>query len=648
MSDLLAAFIEIELLLALVGKISLVIVVAYLITRTKHFHNLIDRRPTFADRLILMLIFGGFSIYGTYSGVEIFGAIANTRDLGPMVAGLVGGPFMGLGVGLIGGIHRYLLGGFTRLPCALATIISGILGGLIYLLKGRKFVRVYWAAIFAILMESFHMLLALLIAKPFSAALQLVEEIWLPMIGANAIGVGIFALMINNLIREKRTSSERDRYYAEVERKIYEMEKLYRLGVQVSSTLDINLVLDLCINTTVEVVGAQTGVLFLVDDKSKQLILGSMVESNQEMPESSGSLSVTSVKTTKKEGERLSQGEGIASWVAQHKESLVVNDVDGDERFCSRIFQDLDFKIKSTICVPLMVKDRIIGVIQVCNKKKVIFFDKEDEHLLVSFAVHAAIAIENAKLYQEVAEKERMKRELEIAHSLQTSLLPDKPPQAKGYQIAAISVPAREVGGDFYDFIDVAEGRIGLVIGDVAGKGLPAALFMALSRSFVRAEAIGNLKAPAVLEKANRLISEDAKEGMFVTVFYGILDVLGRKLRFSNAGHNPPLLFRSATGECEELRLPGIALGAFDEAKFQEQDIVLRSGDLVIFYTDGVTEPINYNQEQFGMERLISLIKHHHRMSAEEVVRIISERVKQFAGDQPQFDDFTLMVVKVT
>ena len=647
MTDLLAAFIEIELLLALVGKISLVIVVAYLITRTKHFNNLIDRRPTFADRLILMLIFGGFSIYGTYSGVEIFGAIANTRDLGPMVAGLVGGPFMGLGAGLIGGIHRYLLGGFTCLPCALATIISGILGGLIYLLNGKRVVRVYWAAIFAILMESFHMLLALLIAKPFSAALQLVEEIWLPMIGANAIGVGIFALIINNLIREKRTSWERDRYYAEVERKIYEMEKLYRLGVQVSSTLDINLVFDLCINTTVEVLGAQAGALFLVDDKSKQLILGSMAESNQEMPESSSSLSATSVKTTKKEGERLSQGEGIANWVAQHKESLVVNDVDGDERFCPRIFQDLDFKIKSSLCVPLMVKDRIIGVIQVCNKKKVIFFDKEDEHLLISFAVHAAIAIENAKLYQEVAEKERMKRELEIAHSLQTSLLPDKPPQAEGYQIAAISVPAREVGGDFYDFIDVAEGRIGLVIGDVAGKGLPAALFMALSRSFVRAEAIGNLKPPAVLEKANRLISEDAKEGMFVTVFYSILDVLDKKLRFSNAGHNPPLLFRSATGECEELRLPGIALGAFNEAQFQEQDVVLRSGDLVVFYTDGVTEPINYHQEQFGMERLISLIKNHHQTSSEEMVRTIRERVKQFAGDQPQFDDFTLMVVKV-
>ena len=647
MADFLAAFIQIDLLLALVGKICLIIVVAYLMTRTKHFNNLIDRRSTFADRLILMLIFGGFSIYGTYSGVEIFGAIANTRDLGPMVAGLVGGPFMGLGVGLIGGIHRYLLGGFTCLPCALATIISGILGGLIYLLNGKRVVRVYWAMIFAILMESFHMLLALLIAKPFSAALQLVEEIWLPMIGANAIGVSIFALIINNLIREKRTSSERDRYYAEVERKIYEMEKLYRLGVQVSSTLDINVVLDLCINATVEVLGAQVGALFLVDDKSNQLILGSMVESNEKTPESTSSLSATSVKSTKKEGERLSQGEGIASWVAQHKKSLLVNNVNGDERFCYRIFEDLDFKIKSTLCVPLLVKERIIGVIQVCNKKKVIFFNKEDEHLLGSFAVYAAIAIENAKLYQEVAEKERMKRELEIAHTLQTSFLPDRPPEAEGYQIAATSIPAREVGGDFYDFIDVADGKIGLVIGDVAGKGLPAALFMALSRSFLRAEAIGNLETPAVLEKANRLISKDAKEGMFVTVFYSILDILGRKLRFSNAGHNPPLLFRSASGECEELRLPGIALGAFDEAQYRERDIVLRSGDLVIFYTDGVTEPINRSQEQFGMERLVSLIKHYHRMSAEEVVQMISERVKQFAGDQPQFDDLTLMVVKV-
>lgn len=641
--------VEVELLLLLVEKICVVIVVAYLITRTKHFHNVIDKQLTFGDRLILILAFGGFSIYGTYSGIKIFGAIANIRDLGPMIAGLVGGPFIGLGAGLIGGIHRYFLGGgFTAIPCALATIISGLLGGLIYELRKKDFVGVLWAALFAIFMESFHMLLVLLIARPFADALQLVKEIGLPMIGANSIGVAIFALIIVNLIKEKRTSSERDRYYAELERKIYEMEKLYRLGVEVSSTLDINVVLDLCINTTVEVLEAKMGFIFLVDDKSHQLFLGSMAKFEDERVHSQSSPSGGSVKIVKRGELRLEQGKGLASWVVENKKPLLVNDVDTKELLSNPIYEDCGFKIKSILCVPLLVKDRVIGVIQICNKRKDGLFSSEDQHLLVSFAVHAAIAIENAKLYQEVAEKERMKKELEIAHRLQTSLLPDNPPQVKGYQIAAMSVPAKEVGGDFYDFIDVADNKIGLVIGDVAGKGLPAALFMALSRSFLRAQAIGNLEAKTVMERTNRLIANDAREGMFVTAFYAILDIPGKVLKLSNAGHNPPFLFHSSMGECEDLKVEGIALGVFDEAQFQQKEIILRKDDIVVFYTDGVVEAIDKNNQQFGVERLIKIFKDNPHLQVSQLIKSIKKKVKEFTEGQPQFDDFTLMLIKVT
>ena len=441
-----------ELALLLTEKICVIVVVAYLITRTKCFNNILSRKPTFFDRLVLILVFGGFSIYGTYSGIKIFGAIANIRDLGPMIAGLLGGPIVGLGAGLIGGTHRYFLGGFTRIPCTLATIISGILGGLIYKLKKEEFIGIFGAVLFAVLMESFHMLLALLISKPFVEAVQVVKQVSLPMIIANGIGVGIFALIIVNLIKEKKTSAERDRYYAE----------------------------------------------------------------------------------------------------------------------------------------------------------------------------------------------------LEIAHKLQTSLLPDKPPRIKGYQIAAMSQPAREVGGDFYDFIDVAESKVGLVIGDAAGKGLPAALFMALSRSFIRAQAIGSLKAGDVLEKANKLIAKDAKEGMFVTAFYAILDAPGKILRLSNAGHNPPILFHSTATNYDVLNIKGIVLGAFDEVKFQEKEIVLKSGDVIVFYTDGVTEAIDKNGEQFGMEKLIKVMKDNPQLQATELIKTIKEKMKEFTKDQPQFDDFTLLVVKVT
>ena len=152
------SILEAELLFLLVEKICVVVIVAYLITRTKYFHNVLDKKATFWDRLILAVVFGGFSIYGTYRGIRIFGAIASIRDLGPMIAGLAGGPFVGLAAGLIGGIHRYFLGGFTSIPCALATIISGLLGGIIWKLKKGEFIGVFWATLFAVLMESLHML----------------------------------------------------------------------------------------------------------------------------------------------------------------------------------------------------------------------------------------------------------------------------------------------------------------------------------------------------------------------------------------------------------------------------------------------------------------------------------------------------------
>ena len=196
-----------ELLLVLIEKICVVIVLAYLITRTKYFHNVIDKRPSFWGRLILTLAFGGLSIYGTYNRIWIFGANAHTRDLGPMIAGLAAGPFVGLGAALIGAIHRYSLGGFAAIPCALATIISGLLGGLIYELRSKEFVGVFWAVLFAVFMESFHMLLILLIARPFADALQLVKEVGLLTTAANSVGVAIFALMIVNLMKQKRTSS---------------------------------------------------------------------------------------------------------------------------------------------------------------------------------------------------------------------------------------------------------------------------------------------------------------------------------------------------------------------------------------------------------------------------------------------------------
>ena len=200
-----------ELLLALVEKMCVIVVIAYLITRTKYFMEILkNKKFTLKNRVILILIFGAVSVFGTYSGIEVFGAIANVRDLGPMIGGLIGGPLIGVGAGLIGGVHRYFVGGFTCVPCSLATVFAGLFGGIIYLLKKGKFIGVPGAVVFAALMESFHMILILLLAQPYSKAVMVVEAISVPMIVSNSLGMAIFAFIISNLIREQETAERRE------------------------------------------------------------------------------------------------------------------------------------------------------------------------------------------------------------------------------------------------------------------------------------------------------------------------------------------------------------------------------------------------------------------------------------------------------
>ena len=197
-----------DLILDLVAKVCVVIVFVYLVTRTRYFTEILDKQFNAKNQIVLILIFGIFAIYSTYTGIKLpSGAIANIRDLGPIVAGLIGGPVIGLGAGLIGGIHRYFLGGLTQIACPLATVIAGLAAGMIYKWQKGKFIGIRRATLFAILIESLHMGLILLIARPYSEALQVVKLISLPMILANAVGVAISALIFSNLIKERRAEN---------------------------------------------------------------------------------------------------------------------------------------------------------------------------------------------------------------------------------------------------------------------------------------------------------------------------------------------------------------------------------------------------------------------------------------------------------
>lgn len=250
------------------------------------------------------------------------------------------------------------------------------------------------------------------------------------------------------------------------------------------------------------------------------------------------------------------------------------------------------------------------------------------------------------ELRRTTAEKERMAKELEIAKGIQQSFLPDSVPEIPGIDLAALNLPALEVGGDFYDFIPITTDRWGLAIADVSGKGVPAALFMALSRTLIRASTARNPATVNAIKQANSLICEDSKTSMFVTLFYAILDANKMTLTYINAGHNPPLLFRSGTTDIALLEAKGIALGVIEQVDLDEVELELKRGDTVVLYTDGVTEALNEAGEEFGSARLMAVLRAQSGSSARELIAQIRDAIQTFTGNQPQFDDITLMVLK--
>jgi sigma-B regulation protein RsbU (phosphoserine phosphatase) len=444
--------------LVLLQAVSVIVVAALLISRSRYFTDVLDGLTTWKSQMVLILFFGAVSIYGTLIGINLLGAIISVRDLGPLVGGLACGPVVGLGAGLIGAAFRFSEGGFTALACSIAATLAGLLGGLVYLRKGR-FPGVVFSVIFAILFELFHMVLTLAISRPFDLALDVVAEAIGPMVLANGAGMLIFSFIISNTIAERKTKKERDSYQLELQRK---------------------------------------------------------------------------------------------------------------------------------------------------------------------------------------------QAELAVAADIQKSFLPEKIPSLKEFDITAITIPAKEVGGDFYDFI-LQDGNLQFVIADVSGKGVPAALFMALSRTIVRACAVPLERAAERLSRANNMIVADSgsgTSGMFVTLFFASLNKKERSLVYANAGHNPPMLFRAAARGIESMDVTGAALGMMADMEYEQRQVALESGDILLLYTDGIVEAMNGKGELYGQERLKSSLAATTEFSAQGILDSILHDLRQFTKGEEQSDDITAVVIK--
>jgi serine phosphatase RsbU (regulator of sigma subunit) len=307
-------------------------------------------------------------------------------------------------------------------------------------------------------------------------------------------------------------------------------------------------------------------------------------------------------------------------------------------------------EFKSAAMVPLVADGRSIGSM-VVDMRRPYKFQEDEIRFLQLMANQAALAIEKARLHREEIQRHRLEEELAVARQIQLSLLPAAAPVVPGWEIATCYEAAQQVGGDFYDFFWVSrpqqdERRFGIVIADVTGKGVPAALFMALTRTTIRNVASGDRSPAATLELTNELLLRDSHTDLLLTAFYALLDPDQGDLVYSNAGHNPPLYYTVATGTFTELSSSGLLLGVLPDMRLPGGRITIAPGDLLVLYTDGITEAMNPAMEEFGMARFRETIAAHSHRSPQEIVDAVTASIHQFAGDMPAWDDLTLVVVR--
>jgi phosphoserine phosphatase RsbU/P len=323
---------------------------------------------------------------------------------------------------------------------------------------------------------------------------------------------------------------------------------------------------------------------------------------------------------------------------------LVVADTEDNPRIPKAWLER--FGSRTILVVPLLVADEPIGALLADDVDTAHIFSARRIRILLGIANQAAIAIENARLQAQEADRARLTRELELAHEIQKTLLPQQAPRLEGYQIAYRWRSAREVGGDFFDFLRLGPFRQGILIADVSDKGIPAALYMMFARTVIRAVAFSGREPATALQRINELILSDSTSDMFVTVHYGLLDLTAHRLTFSSAGHNLALHVPASGSPVSELTTNGLALGIVSDAQFEQKAVDLLPGDIVLFYTDGAIDTLNSQGESFGEQRLTECLCAHRAEPAEAIAEAIDETVRVWAGTEAQYDDFTLIVIK--
>lgn len=406
-----------------------------------------------------------------------------------------------------------------------------------------------------------------------------------------------------------------------------EMERLRKLveaSKLINSSIDPDVLFASILTVARNELHVERGTLYFVDEQKKEIWTKIAGELSSEI--------------------RLPVGKGLAGTVAATGEPVILHDAYDDPRFDRSSDQRTGYRTRSMLCVPIKNRgQRVVGVLQLLNKLHGTF-GARDLDFLNGISDHMAIAMENATLHLELLEKQRMEQELALGREIQSRLFPSAPSDVAGIEISAYSLPCYEVGGDYYDFIELPNGDLGLAIGDVSGKGVAAALIMSSLQAALRVAAPLEDDLPQLVRRLNALVYRNTRARKYVTFFFARYTPSTGTLRYVNAGHNPAFVI--GDGAPAELWSTGRPIGILPDAYYEEGTTQLAPGSTLFLYTDGLNEAATADDEEFGMDRLRALVAEQHGIAAAEIPRRVLEAITEFEAGAKPTDDKTIVAVR--
>jgi sigma-B regulation protein RsbU (phosphoserine phosphatase) len=412
-----------------------------------------------------------------------------------------------------------------------------------------------------------------------------------------------------------------------LQRAVEELSILNKIAVAINSSIPLEKILETIISQCTHYLKVEQAAILLVDETAKGKPMHTMIRGW-----GTGARSLPFRLDTQ-----------LLGWMLKKKEPLLVNDFKNSRFY--RHTSDQSDPVRSLLSVPLFCRNRVIGLLTVFNKKGGAGFSTDDRRLLAIIGSQSAQAIENARLLKEEQEFVKMRQELRIAYDIQTNLLPHKPPNVRGYDIFGDSVAAKVVGGDYFDYFPIDRDRVVFCLGDVSGKGIPAALLMSHLQATVRSQSFTEAGVSVCVDYCNRMFFHNSPVGSFCSFFMGVLDIKRHHLTYVNAGHNYPFFCSGGRTGCR-LCAGDMVLGVLESVNYKEFHLDFAPGDRLVVFSDGITEAMNQDEMEFSDARLGELIAHYKDLGPRELVRTIIRSVREYTGDRPLTDDMTLLVIR--